>query len=224
MIDAHLVWIAFFAPLVACVLITLFLLRNKPLSSLVAIFGILTSFVCSGLVFTQIFQSAPPAQLQQSLTWIHIDALTINFGFLMNPLAIMMLLIVTGVGSAIFIYSRGYMDEDPSSPRFFAYLSLFAFSMIGIVLSNNFIQLFIFWELVGLSSYLLIGFWYAKPSAADAGVKAFMVNRLSDFGFLCGIIFLWSHSNIGFGRSFQFTDLVKDVPFMDPHMLTIAGL
>ena len=116
------------------------------------------------------------------------------------------------------------MDEDPCSPRFFAYLSLFAFSMIGIVLSNNFIQLFMFWELVGLSSYLLIGFWYTKPSAADAGVKAFMVNRLSDFGFLCGIILLWSLSDIGQGRSFQFTDFVTVVPHLDPHMLTIVGL
>jgi len=224
MINPNLVWIAFFAPLVACVLITLLFLRNKTFSSLIAIAGILTSFICSCLVFTQIFQADPPAQLQQSLSWIAIDSLTINFGFLMNPLAIMMLLIVTGVGSAIFIYSRGYMDEDPSSPRFFAFLSLFAFSMIGIVLSNNFIQLFIFWELVGLSSYLLIGFWYAKPSAADAGVKAFMVNRLSDFGFLSGIILLWSISDIGNGRSFQFTDLVQVIPHLDPHMLTIVAL
>jgi NADH-quinone oxidoreductase subunit L len=224
MIDPHLIWIAFFAPLVACVLITLFFLNNKTSSSLIAIAGILTSFVCSCLVFTQIFQTNPPAQLQQSYEWVHIDTLTINFGFLMNPLAIMMLLIVTGVGSAIFIYSKGYMNEDPSSPRFFAELSLFAFSMIGIVLSNNFIQLFIFWELVGLSSYLLISFWYAKPSAADAGVKAFMVNRLSDFGFLCGIILLWSISDAGAGRSFQFTELVKAVPHLDPHMLTIVGL
>src|SRR5271154_3892230 len=224
MVDPHLVWTAFFAPLLACILITLFLLKNKTLSSLVAIFGILTSFVCSCLVFTQIFQTNPPSQLQQSLTWISFDALTINFGFLMNPLAIMMLLIVTGVGSAIFIYSRGYMQEDPSSPRFFAYLSLFAFSMIGIVLSNNFIQLFMFWELVGLSSYLVIGFWYAKPSAADAGVKAFMVNRLSDFGFLCGIILLWSVSDIGAGRSFQFTELVPVISHIDPHLLTIVGL
>ena len=224
MIEPLLVWIAFFAPLVACVLITLFFLRSKMSSSLIAIAGILTSFVCSCLVFTQMFQSNPPSQLQQSLTWVHLDDLTINFGFLMNPLAIMMLLIVTGVGSAIFIYSRGYMDEDPSSPRFFAFLSLFAFSMIGIVLSNNFIQLFMFWELVGLSSYLLIGFWYHKPSAADAGVKAFMVNRLSDFGFLCGIILLWSVSDIGQGRSFQFTDLVTVVPHLSPHLLTVVGL
>lgn len=224
MIDPHLVWTAFFAPLVACVLITFTSLRNKTSSSLLAILGILTSFVCSCLVFTQIFQTNPPSELQQSLTWIHFDTLTINFGFLINPLAIMMLLIVTGVGSAIFIYSRGYMNEDPSSPRFFAYLSLFAFSMIGIVLSNNFVQLFMFWELVGLSSYLLIGFWYAKPSAADAGVKAFMVNRLSDFGFLCGIILLWSISDIGAGRSFQFTDLVAVIPHLDPHLLTITAL
>ena len=224
MINPHLVWIAFFAPLAACVLITLFFLNSKTLSSLIAIAGILTSFVCSCLIFTQIFQANPVSPLQQSLTWISIDALTINFGFLMNPLAIMMLLIVTGVGSAIFIYSRGYMDEDPSSPRFFAELSLFAFSMIGIVLSNNFIQLFIFWELVGLSSYLLIGFWYAKPSAADAGVKAFMINRLSDFGFLCGIILLWSISDIGHGRSFLFTDLTAVVGHLNPPMLTIVGL
>ena len=224
MINPHLVWIAFFAPLVACILITLFFLKCKTSSSLIAIAGILTSFICSYLIFTQIFQANPAAQLQQSLTWISMDALTINFGFLMNPLAIMMLLIVTGVGSAIFIYSKGYMDKDPSSPRFFAELSLFAFSMIGVVLSNNFIQLFIFWELVGLSSYLLIGFWYAKPSAADAGVKAFMINRLSDFGFLCGIILLWSISDIGHGRSFQFTDLGLVVPHLNPHLLTIVGL
>ena len=224
MIDPLLVWTAFFAPLAACALITLFFLNSKAYSSLIAIAGILISFACSCLVFAQIFQNSPPSQLQQSLAWVRIEGLAINFGFLMNPLAIMMLLIVTGVGSAIFIYSRGYMDEDPSSPRFFAFLSLFAFSMIGIVLSNNFIQLFMFWELVGLSSYLLIGFWYAKPSAADAGVKAFMVNRLSDFGFLCGIILLWSLSDTGRGRSFQFTDLMPVIAHINPHMLTIVGL
>ena len=188
MVNPLLGWIAFFAPLAACVLITLFFLRSKMFSSLTAIVGILLSFVCTILLANQIFSAHPPVEFQQSLTWIQFDSLTINFGLLINPLAIMMLLVVTGVGSAIFIYSKGYMAEDPSSPRFFAFLSLFAFSMIGIVLANNFIQLFIFWELVGLSSYLLIGFWYEKPSAADAGVKAFLVNRFADFGFVCGII------------------------------------
>lgn len=224
MVNPQLAWVAFFAPLAACVIITLFFLRSKNLSSLTAIAGILTSFVCCVLMFTQIYHSHPAAELQQSLSWIRFDALSIDFGILVNPLAIMMLLIVTGVGSAIFIYSRGYMAEDPSMPRFFAYLSLFAFSMIGIVLANNFIQLFIFWELVGLSSYLLIGFWYEKPSAADAGVKAFIVNRVADFGFLCGILLLWSLSDVGNGRSFLFTDLATAVAGIDPHMLGIAAL
>lgn len=214
-------WIAYFSPLAACVLITLFFLRNKNLSSLTAIAGILVSFVCTLLMAFQIFSSHPAAELHATLPWISFDHLVINFGVLVNPLAIMMLLVVTGVGSAIFIYSRGYMAEDESMPRFFAFLSLFAFSMIGIVLSDNFIQLFMFWELVGLSSYLLIGFWFHKPSAADAGVKAFMANRVADFGFLCGIFMLW---HLGQGRSFDLNELALMVGQMDPHWLTIAAL
>ena len=131
MVTPSYAWIAFFAPLVACVLITLFFLRSKLLSSLIAIAGILTSFVCTCLMASQIFQVHPAAQLHVSLPWISLEGLTIPFGVLVNPLAIMMMLVVTGVGSAIFIYSRGYMKEDPSMPRFFAFLSLFAFSMIG---------------------------------------------------------------------------------------------
>jgi NADH-quinone oxidoreductase subunit L len=118
--------------------------------------GILISFICTVAIASTIFSYSPALEAQQSITWIQFDSLTINFGYLVNPLAIMMMLVVTGVGSAIFIYSKGYMADDPSMPKFFAFLSLFAFSMIGIVLANNFIQLFIFWELVGLSSYLLI--------------------------------------------------------------------
>ena len=97
----------------------------------------------------------------------------------------------TGVGGAIHIYSFGYMHADRSFSRFFAFMSLFTFSMLGIVLANNFIELFIFWELVGVSSYLLIGFWFEKPSAGDAAKKAFIVNRLGDFGFLLGILMVW---------------------------------
>ena len=224
MVNFSLAWAALFSPLIACLLITFFFLRSKSLSAFVSIAGILISFFCTTLLATQIFHTSSPAEFQQSLSWIHFDQLAIDFGLLLNPLSIMMLLVVTGVGSAIFIYSKGYMAEDAGSPRFFAYLSLFAFSMSGIVLSNNFIQLFIFWELVGLSSYLLIGFWYHKPSAADAGVKAFMVNRFADFGFLCGIILLWSVSDLGNGRSFAFTDLAKIVPQLNPHLLTVIGL
>ncbi len=103
----------------------------------------------------------------------------------------MMLLVVTGVGGAIHIYSYGYMDDDRGMARFFACLSLFTFSMLGIVLANNFLEMFIFWELVGVSSYLLIGFWFEKPSAGDAAKKAFLTNRLGDFGFLAGILMVW---------------------------------
>src|SRR5437867_4883568 len=102
-----------------------------------------------------------------------------------------MMLIVTGVAGAIHIYSWGYMHEDQTFSRYFASLSLFTFAMLGIVLANNFVALFIFWELVGLSSYLLIGFWYDRPSAADAAKKAFLTNRLGDFGFILGIILIW---------------------------------
>lgn len=224
MVNPLFAWIAFFSPLAACVLITFFFLRSKTFSAFLAIVGILTSFVLSVLLFLQILHAHPPAEFQHSITWINIKSLTINFGVLVNPLAVMMLLVVTGVGSAIFIYSKGYMAEDPGMPRFFAFLSLFAFSMIGIVLSNNFIQLFMFWELVGLSSYLLIGFWYEKPSAADAGVKAFVVNRVADFGFLCGIILLWSVSDLGNGRSFLFTDLARVVHQLDPNLLNGVAL
>jgi NADH-quinone oxidoreductase subunit L len=107
-------------------------------------------------------------------------------------LSLLMVLIVTGVASLIHIYSWGYMREDPAFSRYFACLSLFTFSMLGIVLANNFLELFIFWELVGVSSYLLIGFWFERPAAADAGKKAFITNRLGDFGFIIGILAVWA--------------------------------
>ena len=124
-----------------------------------------------------------------------------------------MTLVVTGVGSAIFIYSLGYMAEDAAYSRFFGVLSLFAFSMLTIVLANNWIQLFMGWELVGFSSYLLIGHWYAKPSAADAGKKAFMVNRVADFAFMLGILALWAISSPELAdRTFHFKTLEERLP------------
>jgi NADH-quinone oxidoreductase subunit L len=227
MVNFDLAWIAFFAPLASCILITLFFLKSKNLSSLTAIAGILVSFICTLLLGAQVYQGGHGHgvhELQQSIPWLTLSNLSINFGYLVNPLSIMMMLVVTGVGSAIFIYSRGYMADDESMPRFFAFLSLFAFSMIGIVLSNNFIQLFIFWELVGLSSYLLIGFWYHKPSANAAAVKAFMVNRLADFGFLAGILLLWSLSGAAGLRTFQFSELAQVISTIDPHLLGLAAL
>src|ERR1019366_7863316 len=156
--------------------------------------------IVAGFVLTLLFINANgfhPAVTEISQSWLLIDGgagfkLDIDFGLKLDALSLMMLLIVTGVGGAIHIYSFGYMHEDRSMARFFAFMSLFTFSMLGIVLANNFLMLFIFWELVGVSSYLLIGFWFEKPSAGDAAKKAFIVNRLGDFAFLAGILMVWS--------------------------------
>jgi len=182
-------WLILFLPLVACAIITLFTLRHKTLSSLISI-----GAVVAGFVLTVLFIGANgfhPALSEISRSWLEIGSLKVDLGVKLDPLSLMMLLIVTGVGGAIHIYSFGYMHEDKGMARFFAFLSLFTFSMLGIVLANNFLQMFIFWELVGVSSYLLIGFWFEKPSAGDAAKKAFITNRLGDFGFLLGILMVW---------------------------------
>jgi NADH-quinone oxidoreductase subunit L len=151
--------------------------------------------------------------MESSIQWIALPGFTVPFGILLDNLSLLMTLVVTGVGSAIFIYATGYMAEDQAYSRFFGVLSLFAFSMLTIVLATNWIQLFIGWELVGFCSYLLIGHWYAKPSAADAGKKAFMVNRVADFGFLLGIMSLWAISSpVAAERTFHFRTLEATIP------------
>ena len=176
-------------PLAAAGFITLFTLHFRNISSFISIGAIVLGF-CMTVAFIHAngWQPTPGESIRQ---WLSIDGLNIDFGIKLDPLSLMMTLIVTGVGGLIHIYSRGYMNDDPGMSRFFAELSLFTFSMLGIVLANNFIQMFIFWELVGVSSYLLIGFWFEKPSAGDAAKKAFIVNRLGDFGFLLGILMIW---------------------------------
>ena len=197
-------WLILFLPLFSAAVITLFTLRSKTVSSLISIGAIV-----AGFVMTLMFINANgfhPAVTETSTNWLSIGGLNVDFGLKLDALSLMMLLIVTGVGGLIHIYSFGYMHEDKSMARFFAFLSLFTFSMLGIVLSNNFLQMFIFWELVGVSSYLLIGFWFEKPSAGDAAKKAFITNRLGDFGFLLGILMVW-----GFLGSLNFDELRTDL-------------
>ena len=124
--------------------------------------------------------------------WIASGNFQADWGLLLDPLSAVMILVVSGVGFLIHVYSIGYMHEDPDYPRFFAYLNLFTFSMLMLVLANNYLLLYVFWEAVGLCSYLLIGFWFEKKSAADAGKKAFIVNRVGDFGFALGVMLLWT--------------------------------
>jgi NADH-quinone oxidoreductase subunit L len=138
--------------------------------------------------------------------WIQIHGFEVNFAFYLDQLSLVMLLVVTGVGFLIHIYSVGYMWDDPSFYRFFTYLNLFMFFMLTLILANNYLQMFIGWEGVGLASYLLIGFWFTKDSAASAGKKAFIVNRIGDFGFLIALFLMIQH----FG-SLNFTDVFAKV-------------
>lgn len=124
--------------------------------------------------------------------WAGIGGITVPMGYVVDNLGALMLTIVTGVALLVMIYSHGYMEHDPGYVRFFTYLSLFSFSMLGLVLSPNLVQIYIFWELVGMCSYLLIGFWFYKKAAADACQKAFVTNRVGDFGLLLGILGIYS--------------------------------
>jgi len=124
--------------------------------------------------------------------WMQVGDFGVDVGFLLDPLSSVMILVVTGVGFLIHVYSTGYMAHDASFRRFFLYLNLFMFAMLTLVLANNFLLMFVGWEGVGLCSYLLIGFWYERPSAARAGMKAFIVNRIGDFGFIIGVLTLFT--------------------------------
>jgi NADH-quinone oxidoreductase subunit L len=136
--------------------------------------------------------------------WIRSGSFSVDFEFYLDQLSLVMLLVVTGVGFLIHIYSVGYMWDDPSYYRFFCYLNLFMFFMLTLILAGNYLQMFIGWEGVGLASYLLIGFWFTKDSAASAGKKAFIVNRIGDFGFLIALFLIIKHfGSLNFDRVFQ---------------------
>src|SRR5438093_5397841 len=183
-------WIILFLPLLAAALVTLLTQQDRRLSAGLSIGAVVAGFILSVIFIS--WAGWEPADRESVVNWLSIAELQVDFGLRFDPLSLLMLLIVTGVAGAIHIYSWGYMSEDRGFPRYFACLSMFTFSMLGIVLANNFLELFIFWELVGVSSYLLIGFWFEKPAAADAGRKAFITNRLGDFGFLLGSLLVWS--------------------------------
>ena len=163
------------------------------------------------------------APFVQKLSWFHIGSVNISMGVLIDPLTAMMLMVVTTVSLLVQIYSCGYMQGDPGYGRFFAFLSLFAGSMLGLVLAVNFLQMYFFWELVGLCSYLLIGFYYGRVSAREAAKKAFMTTRVGDFGLLLGILLL----QLTFG-TLDFVELAQLVPMYVVHggagLLTVIAV
>ena len=153
----------------------------------VTILGVFISFALSLVVFKQVVFEAEYPIVIDIYNWLSLGGLDFKIGFLIDSLTVTMMLVVTFVSLMVHIYTIGYMHDDPGYQRFFCYISLFTFSMLMLVMANNFLQLFFGWEAVGLVSYLLIGFWYTKESAIFANLKAFLVNRVGDFGFLLGI-------------------------------------
>jgi NADH-quinone oxidoreductase subunit L len=160
---------------------------------LIACGAIGLSFLISLLVLVDLLNLPPAGRSVEKIlyTWILSGEFQANIGFLVDPLSIVMMMVVSGVSFVIHIYSHGYMHDDPDYPRYFTYLNLFVFFMLILVSANNFLLLFVGWEGVGLCSYFLIGFWYEKKSASDAGKKAFIVNRIGDYGFLLAIFLIF---------------------------------
>jgi NADH-quinone oxidoreductase subunit L len=167
----------------------------RPVISFVGCFSVGLSFALSIMLFFEL--KAFPAGFriieQVLFSWVPSPPLQVNMGFLLDPLSAVMILVVSGVGFLIHVYSVGYMHKDPGYGRYFTYLNLFTFAMLTLVLADNFLLMFVGWEGVGLCSYLLIGFWFEKKSASDAGKKAFIVNRIGDFGFLLGMFIIFWH-------------------------------
>jgi NADH-quinone oxidoreductase subunit L len=207
-------WIVLFAPFVAAIGTVLLTHRSGKFSSYISVAAVAISFVFSLAIFMG------PAG-SESFNWIDLGTFQIKFGYVINDLTRLMLLIVTGVGLLIHIYSIGYMGEDRGRSRYFSGLSLFMFSMLGIVLANNFIMMFIYWELVGVSSYILIGHWFDREGPPAAATKAFLANRVGDFGFMLGILLVWSASG-----TVNFEELSQKWPALglSPGFMTAAAL
>lgn len=177
-------------PAAAFALILLFFKRSRVISAALALGATGFSLISSLWIFSNLVSSEPQARniLSVSLPWLEIPPYSITVGVLLDPLSTVMLLVVTIVSFLVQVYSLGYMKDDERWSSYYAYISLFTASMLGLVVAPNYVQMFLCWELVGLCSYLLIGFWYFKPEAARAAQKAFLTTRFGDIGFLMGLI------------------------------------
>jgi NADH-quinone oxidoreductase subunit L len=194
----------------------------------VTIIGVSVSFVLSLLVLKSVAIDGAAVYNQSVYTWMVSDGILFEIGFLVDGLTALMMVVVTFVSLMVHIYTIGYMHDDPGYQRFFSYISLFTFSMLMLVMSNNFLQLFFGWEAVGLVSYLLIGFWFKKETAIYANMKAFLVNRVGDFGFLLGIaVILMYTGSLDYYEVFERADnmvaaTMQVIPGMDWSVISMA--
>ncbi|MTV47702.1 NADH-quinone oxidoreductase subunit L [Heliobacillus mobilis] len=217
-------WLIPLLPFMAFVLIAFVFKNMEKTASTTAILFSGTSFLIALGVVTAVLQRPELIEnpFVKEVRWFSMPGLHITMGQLIDPVAAMMLFVVSLVATLVMIYSTGYMHGDPGYTRFFAYLCLFATSMLGLVIATNLLQMFIFWELVGLCSYLLIGYYYFKDSAREAAKKAFMTTRIGDFGLLLGIMFL----QLNFG-TLEFTELADKLPAFavaHPALVTLMGI
>jgi len=191
-----LTWLAPFPPIIAFMLIALFTNKRRSLTTLIAVGGMLLTTLFSFIVFFNVAgdHKLGEAPLRSQFAWLPTGDTTFNVGVAVDPLSALFLFMVPLAATLIFIYSTSYMGNDPRYTRFMAYLSLFAGSMMGLVVSDNLLSLFIFWELMGFCSYSLIGFFYFKPSAYKAAVKAFMTTRVGDMFLIMGMVYLYSQT------------------------------
>ena len=224
-ISQNLLLTAAFAPLVGAIVAGFFgRAIGRRGAHMVTIFGVLLSFIVSAMVLKQV--AIDGARFNATIyEWMVLGSLKMEVGFLVDGLTAMMMAVVTFVSLMVHIYTIGYMEEDPGYQRFFAYISLFTFSMLMLVMSNNFLQLFFGWEAVGLVSYLLIGFWFKRPTAIFANMKAFIVNRVGDFGFILGIGLIVAYSGtLNYAEAFaQGGELSRIVfPGTDWMLITVA--
>jgi NADH-quinone oxidoreductase subunit L len=202
---SRLVWLIPLFPLIGTLVNALFgrIIGHK--AHWIAVPALFAAFVTACFVFARVWHGE--TWVGDLFPWVVAGAFKTAVTAQVDQLTAVMLLVVTGVGFLIHVYSAGYMHDDPDYPRFFTYLNLFVFSMVMLVLAGNFLVLYVFWEAVGLCSYLLIGFWYERKSASDAGKKAFIVTRVGDFGFGLGVILIWvTFGTLNYGEVFARAD------------------
>ena len=211
-------------PLAGCIVAGLFGKQvGRKGAQWVTILGVLISFICSAIVFSQTLGGA--TFNDTIYEWAMIGGMKMEIGFMVDNLTALMMCVVTFVSLMVHVYTIGYMHDDPGYQRFFSYISLFTFSMLMLVMANNMLQLFFGWEAVGLVSYLLIGFWYTRPTAIFANLKAFLLNRVGDFGFILGIGLLAAATgSLNYNDIFAQKDSLATMPFpgTDWQLLTVA--
>jgi len=196
---SQLVWLIFLLPVFAfainSLLVRPFVKRESKVSGYITIAAIAGSMVLSFWVLAEVLGASHHELVIPDISWVVIgDELTIHLGLVVDSLTAVMMVVVTVVSLMVQIYSQGYMDKDPGYHRYYAWMALFTASMLGLVLADNLLMVFVFWEMVGLCSYLLIGFWFHKPAAANAAKKAFIVTRIGDFGFLAAVLLLFANT------------------------------